>query len=161
MWLTVVVPMLVGVVRPLQSQRPIQARCPHARGGGPYGPSRQGYPVHVVPMLVGVVRWHQPITDGQPQLSPCSWGWSGTRRPQPWQHRRCPHARGGGPELPHFVEAIGALSPCSWGWSEQAGLYGVASKSCPHARGGGPLLALGQRLILSALSPCSWGWSVL
>ncbi len=110
------VPTRVGLVRGALRGRRWRVGCPHARGAGPESTRR----CHTESMM-----------------SPRAWGWSGVHRlPQrPWPdvptrvglvrhhadrlhlRRRCPHARGAGPQSKALITSNVAMSPRAWGWS--------------------------------------------
>ena len=172
-----VVPTCVGVDRRARRRPEPTTRCPHMRGGGPAsGSSVTGF------------SW----------LSPHAWGWTGAlgddvpvgvvvptcvgvdrlAQSARKQRPRCPHMRGGGPNIRTRCGAPEMLSPHAWGWTGPARrrsgrrwvvptCVGVDRKGrralftefcCPHMRGGGPRSdLLGSEDF--RLSPHAWGWT--
>ncbi len=150
-----VVPTHVGVYRNCSLACAAPGRCPHARGGVPFGAETPFETGPVVPTHVGVYRRVPAVA-----LSAL----------------RCPHARGG---VPLYTRAIGAttwLSPRTWGCTEaereqvppapvvptHVGVYRrrtawiVRPVSCPHARGGVPMRLM-RVTARGPLSPRTWG----
>src|SRR5690606_1486826 len=171
------VPTHVGVDPHAVHQAPGHGGRPHARGGGPEGPSDQDHRAGTSPRTWGwtdgddgpvVGEFDVPTHVG---VDPVGW----TSRSAP---RRRPHARGGGPRRLDVESGSAETSPRSCGWTPAAGRRGrrrgavpthvgvdrvgwtsrSAPRRRPHARGGGPVRRPGSVLGVGT-SPGEWGWT--